>query len=593
MLFLRLYFRVLGLLRPVWRSSLALIAANLALAFAQFAEPMLFGKVIDRLAAAQGAGIAPKWSEIGPWLALWSGFGVFSIVASVLVSLFSDRLAHRRRFAAIADFFEHLMRLPSSYHAGSHTGPMLKTMMDGANAMFGLWLSFFREHCSGFVALFVLLPMTLFINWRLAAILLALVAVFATAMNYVVRQTHENQGEANDIYADISKQVSDVLGNLPAIQSFTRVEREARDMREMASRFLTAQFPVLTWWALANVATRTSSTVTLTTIFIIGVWLDIQGLTTLGQIVAFMSLAASLIGRLEQINGFVYFMFGQTPQVERFFEILAVKPNVVDRPGAATVGRLKGHVRFEHVGFSYGGERAALSDFDFDAREGQTIALVGGTGSGKTTALSLLHRVFDPTQGKVTIDGVDIRDMTVNSLRANIGVVFQEPYLFARTIEENLRIGKPDATPAEMERALERAQAADFVKNQPLGLATQVGERGRNLSGGERQRLSIARALLKDPPIMVLDEATSALDAGTETRLQAALDEAMKGRTTFVIAHRLATVRNADRILVLDKGRIVEAGAFDELVAKGGAFAALAQAQFMTHGEGEAARALG
>jgi ATP-binding cassette subfamily B protein len=222
-----------------------------------------------------------------------------------------------------------------------------------------------------------------------------------------------------------------------------------------------------------------------------------------------------------------------------------------------------------------------LSDVRFEARAGETIALVGSTGSGKSTTLNLLHRVFDPTEGRVTIDGRDIRSMTLESLRENIGVVFQEPFIFARSIEENLRIGKPDATEAEMERALEAARAMDFVRRAPNGLKTVIGERGRNLSGGERQRLSIARALLKDPPIMVLDEATSALDAETERQVQAAVDAAMRGRTTFVIAHRLATIRNADRILVFDQGRILERGSFDELVARDGAFAALARAQFM------------
>ena len=274
-------------------------------------------------------------------------------------------------------------------------------------------------------------------------------------------------------------------------------------------------------------------------------------------------------------------MFAQAPQLAQFFAVMDARSSVVEHPGATDAGRLVGHVRFERVAFSYGGGRDALREISFDAPAGRTIALVGATGSGKSTTLALLHRVFDPTEGRITIDGRDIRDMTLASLRGKIGVVFQEPFLFARTIEENLRIGKPDATIDEIERALSRAQA-DFVWSQPRGLATLVGERGRNLSGGEKQRLAIARALLKDPPIMVLDEATSALDAATETRLQQALDAAAEGRTTFVIAHRLATIRSADLILVFDRGRIVESGAFDGLVQKGGAFAALAKAQFMT-----------
>ena len=236
---------------------------------------------------------------------------------------------------------------------------------------------------------------------------------------------------------------------------------------------------------------------------------------------------------------------------------------------------------FEHVTFSYDGRRTAVQDVSFIVEPGETVALVGSTGSGKSTTLSLLHRVFDPLHGAVRIDGIDIRDMTLVSLRRNIGVVFQEPMLFARSIEENLRVGKPDATQDEIHVALERAQALDFVGRQTDGLMTLVGERGRSLSGGERQRVSIARALLKDPPIMIFDEATSALDATTEKQLQKALDAATAGRTTFVIAHRLATVRNATRILVFDQGRIVESGNFDDLVAQNGRFAALARAQFM------------
>jgi ATP-binding cassette subfamily B protein len=212
------------------------------------------------------------------------------------------------------------------------------------------------------------------------------------------------------------------------------------------------------------------------------------------------------------------------------------------------------------------------------AEAGQTVALVGATGSGKSTAMALLHRAFDPQSGRVTIDGIDLRAMTLASLRANVGVVLQEPYLLARPVAENLRIGKPDATDAEVARALARAQA-EFVERLPQGVASDVGERGRNLSGGERQRLAIARALLKDPPILVLDEATSALDAATEAKLQAALESARAGRTTFVIAHRLATIRNADVILVFDCGRIVETGGFAELVARDGVFAKLARAQ--------------
>ena len=550
-----------------------LVVANLALACAQFAEPLFYGHVIDQLAAAQQAGAPPLWSALAPWLLAWAGFGLFSIVAGVLTALHADRLAHRQRVAAMAAFFERALSLPMSFHASAHSGRLLKIMIEGSNAMFGVWLSFFREHCASFVALFVLLPLTLLKNWRLATMLLALVAVFALAMNLVIRRTAALQNVADDASADLAERVSDVLGAMPVVQSFARIEEESAALRGLGARLLEAQLPVLTWWALASVATRASATAALLAIFVGGVWLDIHGLTTIGEIATFMGLATMLIGRLEQMVGFVNFLFSQTPKLAQFFAVFDQASSVAEAPGAIAASRLAGEVRFEEVSFSYAPGREAVRNLSLRARAGETVALVGATGSGKSTALALLHRVYDPTRGRILIDGRDIRDLTLRSLRDNIGVVFQEPFILSRSIEENLRIGKPDATPAEIALALARAQASDFVAAQPQGLATILGERGRNVSGGERQRLAVARALLKDPPILILDEATSALDAETERQLQSALDTATAGRTTFVIAHRLATIRRADRILVFESGTMVEEGTFDALVAHGGRFA--------------------
>jgi ATP-binding cassette subfamily B protein len=267
--------------------------------------------------------------------------------------------------------------------------------------------------------------------------------------------------------------------------------------------------------------------------------------------------------------------------LREFFDVLDTIPHVRDRPDAVDPGRLRGQIEFKDVNYSYDGKRPAVENLNFAARPGQTIALVGATGAGKSTALALLHRAFDPQSGAIKIDDIDIRNMTLVGLRRNIGVVFQEILLFDRTVAENLRVGKPDATEEEMRAACERAQVLDVVDRNPEGFAMVAGERGRMFSGGERQRLSIARALLKDPPILILDEATSALDAVTEAKIQVALNEVMQGRTTFVIAHRLATIRNADTILVFEGGRIIESGGFDELVSRGGKFAKLAQTQFM------------
>jgi ATP-binding cassette, subfamily B, beta-glucan exporter len=293
-----------------------------------------------------------------------------------------------------------------------------------------------------------------------------------------------------------------------------------------------------------------------------------------------MSIAALLITRLEQAVSFSNRLFIDAPKLTDFFGVLDTVPAVRDRPDAIDPGRVRGLVEFKDVSYSYDGKRSAVADLSFTALPGDRVALVGPTGSGKSTALALLHRVFDPQTGFIKVDGMDIRDLTLYGLRRNIGVVFQETLLFNRSIAENLRVGKPDAGEDEMREAAARAQALDFITRNPEGFEARIGERGRLLSGGERQRLAIARALLKDPPILILDEATSALDPVTEARVNAALDEVMKGRTTFVIAHRLATVRGATRILVFANGRIVETGTFEELERAGGFFAELVQGQF-------------
>ncbi len=577
-----IYARVLGLLRPQARTAMLLVAANLALAAAAFAEPLLFGRIIDRMTRAQAPGQSLSWGDLLPLVSAWAGFGLFSIGGAILVGLNADRLAHRRRLAVMSDYFDHVLDLPLSFHTNVHSGRLLKTMLDGSMAMFGLWLSFFRENCSSFVALFILLPGTLFVNWRLGSLLVVLVAIFYFTASYVMRRTEHLQGEVERYNSTLAEHASDALGNVSVVQSFTRIESESHALNRIIDDVLSAQIPVLSWWALVVVASRASATLTILSIFLLGVWLHMRDLATIGEIVTFMNFATMLIGRLEQVVGFVNMLFQQSGKLKDFFEVLDTQPAVSDRPDARDAGRLTGSVSFENVTFSYDGRRQAVRGVSFSAKPGETIALVGSTGSGKSTTLGLLHRVFDPNEGCVKIDGVDIRDLTLLSLRRNIGVVFQEPMLFARSIEENLRIGNPDATDEDIASALELAQATDFVSRQSDGRATRVGERGRSLSGGERQRLSIARALLKNPPIMVFDEATSALDATTERHIQKALDAATKGRTTFVIAHRLATVRNADRIFVFDQGEIVESGSFEELVAKGGRFAMLAAAQFMT-----------
>jgi ATP-binding cassette, subfamily B, beta-glucan exporter len=581
MKFIRLYIRVLELLGREARLGWTLAVANLALASAMFVEPVLFGRIVDTLANAQARISQLAWRDLMVLVGAWVGFGLFIIVCSTLVALHADRLAHRQYQVVRTMFFEHVLQLPLSYYSGAHSGRLVKVMMTGTNTLWSLWLSFFREHFASFISLIVLLPLTLFINWRFGLMLILLCAVFAVVIALVIHKSESLQSTVEGYYSDVAERTTDTLGNIALVQSFARIEMEVSGMRKMGEEVLRAQIPVLSWWAVTTVITRTSTTLTMLSILVLGVWFYLRGQTTVGEIVMFMSFATLLISRLEQAVHFANEMVMDAPRIAEFFEVLDTEPAVRDRPDAMNPDRMHGLVEFKDVSFSYDGKRSAVADLTFTALPGETVALVGATGAGKSTALALLHRVFDPQSGTVRIDGMDVRALRLAGLRHNIGVVFQEVLLFNRSIAENLRVGKPDASDDELRAACERAQVLDVIERLPQGFDTNAGERGRLFSGGERQRLSIARALLKDPPILILDEATSALDALTEARVQAALAEVMKGRTTFVIAHRLATVRNANRILVFQGGRIIETGTFDELMRLGGHFAELARSQFM------------
>jgi ATP-binding cassette, subfamily B, beta-glucan exporter len=585
MTFIRIYLRVLGLLRAEAKLAITLALANIALAGAQFVEPVLLGRIVDALSGALPATLGAATRKLAPLVGAWVGFGLFIIIAGALVAWFADRLSHRRRNMVLADYFEHVLQLPLAYHSGAHSGRQIKVMLTGTDTLWWLWLSFFREHFAAFVFIALLLPASLALNWRLALPLLGLCVAFVALTTVVMQRTFALQSAVERHYSDLAETAADALGNVALVQSYARVELEVSGLRGMVNSLLRAQMPVLSWWAVAAVLTRAGTTLTLLVILLLGTYLKLVGLASVGEIVSFMSIAALLISRLEQAVGFSNRLFLDAPKLADFFSVLDTVPALRDRPGAVDPGRVRGLVEFKDVSFSYDDRRFAVTDLSFTAASGERIALVGPTGSGKSTALALLHRAFDPQSGAIFIDGVDIRDLTLVGLRRNIGVVFQETLLFNRSIAENLRVGKPDANEAELRQAAARAQALDFIDANSDGFQARIGERGRLLSGGERQRLAIARALLKDPPILILDEATSALDPLTESRVNLALDEVMKGRTTFVIAHRLATIRDASRILVFRHGRIAESGTFEELKRRGGFFAELLAAQFATAAE--------
>lgn len=580
MSFVAIYARVLALLRPERRLSVLLAVANIGLAGVGFIEPILFGRIIDVLSNSAGLSPDESWAKTIELLAIWCGAGLAGIFAGIMVALHADRLAHRRRLAAMGLYFEHVLSLPAAFHSATHSGTLLKIMLTGADNLFGLWLAFFREHLSTFVAVLALLPLSLYLNWRLGLLLIGLIVVFALVSAIVVAKTEKAQGRVEAYHSELAARAGDALGNVVLVQSFVRLALEARELALVMERLLKAQFPVLNLWALMTVLSRMASTITIIAIFVLGSWLHLHGQTTVGEIVSFMGFATMLIGRLEAAMGFISRMFFQMHSLGEFFQVLDTESAVREKPNARDIGALKGTVVFDHVTLSYDDKRPAVTDLTFEIEAGKTVALVGPTGSGKSSTMALLSRLWDPQSGRILIDGTDIRDVTLESLRRNIGVVFQDSAVFHRSIADNIRVGRPEASDAEVEQAARMAEAHDFIMRQSYGYNTVVGERGVNLSGGERQRLAIARALLKNPPVLILDEATSALDAATEVRIQKALDALMQGRTTFIIAHRLATVRQADLILVLQNGQIVERGSFESLVAAGGLFADLVKTQF-------------
>jgi ATP-binding cassette subfamily B protein len=326
---------------------------------------------------------------------------------------------------------------------------------------------------------------------------------------------------------------------------------------------------------LLTVLTRAAATITMVAIFAVGAVLVQRGEITVGEIVAFVAFANLLIGKLDLLSGFAVRIFQYAPTLRTFFDLIDATDGAAERPDAKPLEIAAGTVRYEHVTFRFRNSDQGVFDVSFEAPAGKTVALVGPTGAGKTTTLALLQRLRMPEEGRILIDGQDINAVTLTSLRHSIAVVFQDAGLFNRSIGENIRIGRSEATDAEVEEAARLAEAHDFIRKKPGGYGFVIGERGASLSGGERQRLAIARAILKNAPILILDEATSALDVETEARIKRAMDRVRQGRTTFIIAHRLSTVADADLILVLDGGRIVERGTFRELAAGNGLFARL------------------
>ncbi|MCV0397047.1 MAG: glucan ABC transporter ATP-binding protein/ permease [Rhizobiaceae bacterium] len=565
----QVYWRALGYLLPERVAVAMICAANVVLAAVTIAEPVLFGRVID--AISEGSGV-------GRVLALWAGLGAFNIVAFVLVARGADRLAHRRRLSLLTRSFESVISMPLSWHHRFGTSQSLHTLLRAVDALSSLWLEFMRQHLSTAVALVLLVPTAFTLDVRLTLVLIGLGIAYVMISRFVMRKTKEGQAAVEAHHHKVFAHVSDSIANVSVLQSYNRVAQETQALRGHADRLLNAQYPVLDWWALATGMQRLASTISMIVVLVVGALLVGRGELRIGEVVAFIGFANLLIGRLDQVIAFVNQIFEARVKLVDFYAIEDIEDATVEKAGLRQLSSVTGHVRFENVAFAFPGSANGVEDISFDVEAGRTVAIVGPTGAGKTTLINLLQRVHEPKSGRILIDGIDTRSVTLSSLRASIATVFQDAGMFNRSIENNIRIGREDAGYDDIHAAARAAAAHDFILAKSEGYDTVCGDRGGQLSGGERQRIAIARAVLKNAPILVLDEATSALDVETEERVKHAIDELRRDRTTFIIAHRLSTVRNADLVLFMDNGRIVEAGGFDDLARQNGRFASLLRA---------------
>jgi ATP-binding cassette subfamily B protein/subfamily B ATP-binding cassette protein MsbA len=587
---LKTQLRLLRYVLPHWRE-LKMILITMALAIGvDVLQPWPMKILVDDILGDQRS---PKWlNRMAGALPGSSGDGgllIWVCVATVLIYVLHTVVSMANTYATVglgrrmtynlgADLFLHLQRLSLKFHSRRPVGDTIMRINEDAYCVQTLVTSAMLPLLQAIISLVTMF----FIMWRIEPTLTALALGVTPMMMILIRVFGERLRngwlERRDKETRVATLVQQTLSAIPVIQAFTREETEHARFRSYADESVaTVQRLVRAdlWFRLfVGLTTAVGAAV----IMWLGAKYALAGRVSAGDILVFISYLHSLYQPLNSITTTASTVQNAAANANRVTEILDTEVLVKDAPDARDI-RLRGNVRYENVSFSYETSLPTLKNVSFGAKAGEVVALVGPSGAGKTTLANLLARFHDPSSGRVTIDGVDIRDIRLRSLREQIAMVLQEPFLFPITVAENIAFGKPDASREEIIEAAKAANAHGFIERLPHGYDTVIGERGATLSGGEKQRLSIARAFLKDAPILILDEPTSALDAGAEHLLLGALDRLMKNRTTFIIAHRLSTIRNANLIIALNRGEVVERGRHPELMARNGLYAKLYRQQ--------------
>ncbi|SEM78760.1 ABC transporter ATP-binding protein [Paenibacillus sp. OV219] len=476
--------------------------------------------------------------------------------------------------------FDHIQKLSFRFFDNNKTGHLMSRL---TNDLMEIGEMAHHGPEDLFIAVMTLagsFTLMMFINWKLAVLTFIVVPLMIYLAIFFSRQMTKAFHQLFSDIAEFNARVEDNVGGMRVVQAFANEPFEKDQFQVNNGKFrLTKLFSYKIMAFNSSINYMLKRLVTLF-VMVCGTWYVIRGELTYGEFIGFLLLANVFIGPIEKINAVIESYPKGIAGFKRYVDLLDTEPEVADRPSARDVNTLQGNIKFQDVSFGYENESHVLEHIQLSIRSGETVAFVGPSGAGKTTLCSLLPRFYDVVGGSITVDGIDIRDMKLASLRKNIGIVQQDVFLFSGTIRENIKYGKMDATDEELLTAARRAQLEVFIQSLPEGLDTIVGERGVKLSGGQKQRVAIARMFLKNPPILILDEATSALDTETESAIQQSLAELSQGRTTLVIAHRLATIKNADRIVVVTEDGVSEQGRHEELLAAGGHYSRLHHAQF-------------